>query len=285
MKIGNSIFIALAVLSLQLLNLYAQGNLTPSGPPGAAMLTLSQVEPRTPVDATHTPGNSGAEFVITNSGSYYLTTNITGVSGEDGIDIDTNNVTLDLNGFSLTGVAGSQEGIQIFNCTNVIVHNGVISGWGFDGILSTGNNVTLEHLAVSGNESGLIVQNTSVIRYCTVNANENFGIAGEANDCLILGNVCLGNDAANFSQSGSIEISGANEWVENNHITVTSTAGYGIMVEAAIGVTNNVIVKNFVQGGGANDYYYSTSQIVGPFITNSVFGFITNSSPWANFQF
>jgi hypothetical protein len=266
--------------------LLAQGSLTPPGAPGTTMLALSQVEPRTPVDAIHTPGDSQAEFVISNSGSYYLTTNITGVSGKDGIDIETNNVTLDLNGFTLQGVSGTEEGIQIFSvCTNVVVHNGMINDWSGDGIFSTANNVIFEQLIVSGNDFGLAAQGASVIRYCTVSGNTGVGIADEANDCLILGNACSGNNSGNNTQNGGIIVLGANDRIIDNHVTGSGLAGYGIEIEAVLGGTNNMIVGNTVEGNGTRDYFFSTAQVVGPLITNAISGIITNSNPWANFQF
>jgi hypothetical protein len=67
---GSGVLIASACIAL------AQGNLQPPGAPAPAMKTLHQVEPRTPVDAVHTPGNFLAQFIITQPGSYYLTTNI-----------------------------------------------------------------------------------------------------------------------------------------------------------------------------------------------------------------
>ena len=60
------------------------------------MKTLEQIEPRTPI--------ASAGYVITNSGSYYLTSNLH--STGHGIVIETNGVTVDLMGFSLTGDGG-----------------------------------------------------------------------------------------------------------------------------------------------------------------------------------
>ena len=45
----------------------------------------------------------GFPYVITQSGSYRLSGNLTVPSGVDGIDINADNVTLDLNGFSIVG--------------------------------------------------------------------------------------------------------------------------------------------------------------------------------------
>jgi hypothetical protein len=268
---------------------FGQGTLLPPGPPGPTMLTLSQVEPRTPVDGTHTPGNSSAEFAITNSGSYYLTTNIVGVSGKDGIDIYANNVALDLNGFSLTGVnsSGYYQGIQIFaGCTNVVVRNGAVSGWSEHGVYSLGNNVTLEDLSVSDNTYyGLVINDVSFIHNCMSSGNKAIGIAVLANDSFVLNNVCAGNDTGGSSGCGGIAVLGSYNRIEGNHVTGTIAGGDGIVVETYGDCTNNFIIRNSVQGSGANDYVFNSLQIVGPIITNAVSGIITNSNPWANFGF
>lgn len=51
MKIAISILIGLGCFSLQILSADAQGSLTPPGAPGPTMLSLSQVEPRTPISS------------------------------------------------------------------------------------------------------------------------------------------------------------------------------------------------------------------------------------------
>lgn len=59
------------------------------------------MEARTPVDAAHAPGNATNQFIISQPGSCYLTGNINGVSGKNGILISASGVTIDLNGFNL----------------------------------------------------------------------------------------------------------------------------------------------------------------------------------------
>src|SRR5581483_7526664 len=89
-------------------------------------------EPRIPINSAMTPGDAGASFKITQSGSYYLTTNIVGVANKHGIHITTSgNVTVDLMGFELRGIGSSLDGIHIsVPTTNLCVRNGAISGWG-----------------------------------------------------------------------------------------------------------------------------------------------------------
>src|SRR5690348_6198610 len=99
----------------------AQGTLTPPGGPAPSMRTLLQIEPRTPI--------SSLPFAISSSGSYYLTTNLTGISGNNGITVSSGNVTIDLGGFTLSGVSGSGDGVNVSGTvTNVSVFNGTIQG-------------------------------------------------------------------------------------------------------------------------------------------------------------
>src|SRR6516164_6192771 len=86
----------LFVFVLQPSLLRAAGPLTPPGAPAPTMKSLQEIEPRTLI--------ASLPYTITNSGSYYLSNNLTVATG-DAITISTNGVTLDLNGFTITSSA------------------------------------------------------------------------------------------------------------------------------------------------------------------------------------
>ena len=57
--------------------------------------TIDEAEPRTPI--------SSLPYIITQPGSYYLTSDLTMTTDVNGITVDANHVTIDLMGFSLIG--------------------------------------------------------------------------------------------------------------------------------------------------------------------------------------
>jgi len=181
---------ARTVLSLSALAFVITGGLLfagpldpPAGPVTSTYKTLTEVEPRTAINATNTPGDADSLFKITLPGSYYLTGNITGVAGKKGIEFASDNVTLDLNGFTLLGVAGSLSGVGTdVGHNNVTVRNGTVTGWGDDGVvLATGSTSLaqiVENVAVrSAGSVGIRVRN-GVVRGCTVSACPSGAILG-----------------------------------------------------------------------------------------------------------
>ena len=112
------------------------GDLNPSSPPTTGtMKPLDQIEPRTAVQSL--PGSDTAMFVISQSGSYYLTGNISVIQAKHGISIETSNVSLDLCGFTITGAYESMDqnenpaydGIRVQpGLRNIVIRNGIIDG-------------------------------------------------------------------------------------------------------------------------------------------------------------
>jgi parallel beta-helix repeat protein len=187
----------LSTLAMAEITILAQGPLVPPGPPAPMFKTLQQVEPRTPI--------SSLPFVITAPGSYYLTTNLTGAAGQNGIVINGPRVTVDLMGFELRGVGGSLSGILMNPATSPHIRNGSIFGWGQDGINGTnGGGGIIEELRVSNNgRYGISFNSGSQIRKCIVFANANVGIIlsndVEVDDCVSNGNGTHGIQAGTGS--------------------------------------------------------------------------------------
>jgi hypothetical protein len=169
---------------------FCQGSLTPPGTPAPTMKSLDQIEPRTPI-------TNATAVIISASGSYYLTTNIT-VSTNSAITITANGVTLDLNGFTISSTAAGATGTGILlaggNADITILNghikggvtnngSGVYGGGGFaNGItysVPTPSNVRVAGVSVSGCLSGGILLANSVsivVESCTVQTIGGYGI-------------------------------------------------------------------------------------------------------------
>lgn len=155
------------------------GPLDPPGTPGSTMKTLQEVEPRTAIQSLTTSGDATNQYRIFTPGSYYLTGNINGVVGKNGIQVNTNNVTIDLNGFAMIGVAGSLDGINIpGGRVDVAVRNGSVRNWGGDGIdASAGFNFLFADLIAELNGGdGLRIGNQSSLTRCESKDNTGDGI-------------------------------------------------------------------------------------------------------------
>lgn len=88
----------------------------PAGPIAPTMKTLQEVEPRIAINASNTPGDAEALYVISAPGAYSLAANVAGVAGKHGIKIDSEGVTLEGNGVCVARCAGftqrNQGGIK-----------------------------------------------------------------------------------------------------------------------------------------------------------------------------
>ena len=153
----------------------AQGSLTPPGAPGATMKTLGQLEPRTAI--------SNASYTISQPGSYYLTTNL--VATGHGITISSDNVNLDLNGYSLTGdLDASEYGIQIsgnFSYKNIAVRNGSINRFHTGLYLQRASLSRFDNLSFTTNRYGI---------YLTAATGQSNG--NRFTDCRISDSLAMG---------------------------------------------------------------------------------------------
>jgi hypothetical protein len=113
----------------------------------------------------------GFPYKITQPGSYKLSGNLVVASSTDGIDILTSNVTLDLNGFTISGPVTCNGYGSSLSCT----------GTGGNGIYAPapGNapvNQTIRNGSVVGFEYGVSVDSNGLVEEIHATGNSNSGI-------------------------------------------------------------------------------------------------------------
>jgi parallel beta-helix repeat protein len=231
----------LSTLNPQLSTLFAQGSLTPPGAPTPTMKTLDQVEARTIINSANTPGDASNSFIISAPGSYYLTGNITGVASKRGINIAASDVTVNLNGFAIIGVASSLEGINVSGArTNISLRNGTVRGWGGDGINAlSASNGQYQDLRLSANGlRGLNAGASSSVLNCTALSNSSSGIT------VGLGSTITGCTAQDNFQHGFSTDSGTTV----NGCTAYANHQRGINVGDGCTVTDCTVRSNTTDG-------------------------------------
>jgi hypothetical protein len=209
LKTVASLFVltVLTAISHQLSAVYAQGSLTPpAGAPAPVMKSLDQIEARTPI--------STSPIIINKPGSYYLTTNLSPsvtIYAPYAIDIATNGVTLDLNGFSIRSISNVANSCGIYirgGVRNIQIQNGFIEGGvtndgsgtfsnnGFDYAINydffsliAPHNLSVRGVAISGCSYGISLppSESTAVTTCMVRTASGVGIyAGTIQNCVAL---------------------------------------------------------------------------------------------------
>lgn len=276
-------------LSIAVLSLFAgmavAGPINPpSGPVVSTGKTLVEVEPAVAINTANTPGDGDSQFRITQPGSYYLTGNITGVNGKAGIEIATSGVTLDLRGFTMTGVSGSLQGVIVTGTglQNIAVRNGTLTAWGLSAVDTFGatqcevesiraslnggagvrgglENVVRECIVAQNAGWGITTQTNSIVERCHATGNLAGGVQVQSNTvvsgcCLVGSSSSVGIDALNACTiSGcSVQLFGTGIQTAND-CTVTAcssrtNAGVGILAGSGTTVSNCTVGANTTDG-------------------------------------
>ncbi|HEX3393971.1 MAG TPA: right-handed parallel beta-helix repeat-containing protein [Acidimicrobiales bacterium] len=196
-----------------------------------------------------------------------LTANV-GPCGTDGLVITASNVTLNLNGFKVTGKKrpGDQAGIRLVNVTGVTVKGGTVSGFDAGVAIFAGSGNTVTNMTVVDNYNDLLDgtcdmgdgismtnSNRNTITTNRVAHNGPFGgisVVEDSNANQIKNNIVAGNNIPGLNGCGNggwvgnedegirLEGPGANNNVVNNN-DVSGNAFAGIGVHPNLGCRNN----------------------------------------------
>jgi hypothetical protein len=199
---------------------------------------------------TGCPTGGHFPIIICQSGSYRLSGNLTVPDVNTGaINITADNVTLDLNGFSLLGPmvcsgspvtctrssgAPSGTGISSSNA-NIVVTNGQVKGMGFNGIVLTGPRSRVQNVQATNNSNdGIIVADNSLVSSCSLDSNRGAGITAGGSSVVLTGNLVSHSFVGIISGKQAALISG-NSVVSN---------GVGIQVVCPSLISGNVVSLN-----------------------------------------
>jgi hypothetical protein len=213
------------------------GNLNPTTPPTAGtMKPLDEVEPRTPI--------TSVPYTISQSGSYYLTKNLT--STGTAITISADNVTIDLCGFTLTGPgSGATYGIYINMVRkNIEIHHGTIKNFGYDGIASdagTGDCRIIGVQLMGNKRHGIYLSDGihDIVKDCTVYDNGGSFAGNVYGIYIAINSTAVGNKV---HSNGSWATGNVYGIIADDNCTVTGNTVHGIGLNA-VGTVNGIKTK------------------------------------------
>lgn len=205
----------------------------------------------------------GFPVTLSQSGSYVLSGNLT-VPDQNttAIQVTADNVTIDLNGFSIIGPNlsnGVGEGVSASSRTNVMVLNGTVRGMGSRGVF-LGNKGRADGLRLIFNSDGIQVGVDSLLKDITALANRITGVYlfgkstilnsvitqnGEdgilaGDNCFVQGNTVHGNGRYGIALGGSSTV------LQN---TITGNSDFGILMGSNTGYGQNVLANNKTVSG------------------------------------
>jgi hypothetical protein len=189
-----------------------------------------------------TPGDSaGFPATLSRPGRYKLAGNLIAPGGLRAIEVTVNDVTIDLNGFTIRGAPPGAYGIYAEGVARLNVSNGTITGFGYGVYASGGTGAVVDDMRfVSNSSAGVAGGQYARIRNSTIANNGVQGIS--CGQCLIEGSIVTGHSFYGILVGFGGGTLIGNVIVGNGQQGISSTftgSGYG----------NNILVGN--NGGGA----------------------------------
>ncbi len=189
--------------------------------------------------------NGNFPYVISAAGSYRLSSNLTVAgTGVDAIDINGSfaPVTLDLNGFNITGPgSGSGKGIFSGGTTALIVSNGAIGDFGSNGVQVAGAATLKDVISGFNGGAGIVAGGGLNLEAASAVSNAGAGIVVGPT----IGGSFTKAYAANNGSDGIQLLTGLYAVVTCDHCGSGLNGGNGINA----GVNTSLIVKDSAFGG------------------------------------
>ena len=215
------------------------------------IITAAQDEVRTPINSL--------PITITEPGSYYLTGNLTatGGTGHRGIDIQTDNVALDLMGFTISGGGVNDTGIGFSGQDNITIRNGTVANFGLAGIYqgSTSAHYTtiLDIKALNNGSLGASPESSSGIFIASANSHiERCVSGGNGGNGLYAGvNSKVINNTVynNTGTPGTSGVYGGTGSIVSGNTAYSNTGTYAIYGGLGSKVSGNTAYSNTVTSG------------------------------------
>ncbi len=228
------------------------GDLTPPGAPAGTMKTLNEVEARIPIH------NSDLPLTITSNRSYYFAENLRyNVQNSDAITISAVHVSIDMNGFTLSGPgkATGTSGYGIYrsnaNFGYSDIRNGHITdfraGGMYIGKYSSVSNVNSSY----NGEYGIRMEDHAVVTDCICTRNGGgSSLAGAwgikcMSYCRLSGNLCNDNDSGTSGDAYGIQAADGCD-IRDNVCSAQTAGGSGVGINCGdrSTVTGNTCSEN-----------------------------------------
>ena len=221
--------------------------------------TLQDIETRIPIPASST---ATGVFTISSSGSYYFQGDR--LCSGTGIQVNVDNVTIELCGFSLIGPgADVNYGIFMNSRKNVEIRDGTVRGFGKHGIYD--NNVNAKYIRVisvrlmaNGDKGIYLLGKNHLVKDCMAAMNGGDGIKVSSSDNMVSNIACdngghgivtaggyLKDNTANHNQKNGIRIESNTSHVVHNMAYDNNQSGAS-WADMVLG-SSYLLVNNYVQ--------------------------------------
>ncbi len=218
---------------------------------------------------------AGYPVTITRAGSYRLTGNLSrefafGDVNDSRIEISASGATLDLNGFAIRCAelvlggsetcSGLADGIHITG-EGVTVMNGIVQGWGGDGIEAGENTVVRNVTSRLNGRWGIITGRSAIVDGCAARSNGidgiNVGVGSRVANSVTRGNAqdgiqasfgSLVEDNVSYDNASDGIVASGGSRVSRN--TTRSNGGFGLSMSSEAAFDHNTVTDTQATNGG-----------------------------------